>query len=445
MIKDTIKKHDDFHSEFKIQYPGIDKKTDYVTDLYFFIPNTLNVNEKTLSSEDFYKEIKSFIRLSTPKIPFERYDSGSTDDPFLLLKQDSKGKIDKHDLKLFGAIWKSTLRDFAFRIKKEKNISRKTVLIKHFENEIRRIATKIRSLFLTSILDEYISYMIENYVLIVVEQNKRQSKDLIKFLKEEINYREKKGFPIAKKGCNNELYIYRKGLLKKHFSSVLFLHTHSQHEKKIIEQVFYGISAGVAVFFATIATFFFGNRGTFGIELVLIAVVTYIVKDRIKDLLKLIFSRSVNRRLPDKSFKLYSGKKLIGKISENFSFINRAPKDVYAKRKRTRGIYYKEHIFHYKKKITLYYGKMVPIFGNFPITAVDDILRFSVKSFLDKMANPEIDLPIIHESNLEHVKSKKVYHVNLVLRYKSDGFSKLKHYTLILSRNGIQRIEKIDS
>ena len=52
---------------------------------------------------------------------------------------------------------------------------------------------------------------------------------------------------------------------------------------------------------------------------------------------------------------------------------------------------------------------------------------------------------ILNGEGYRLLKASKVYHINLVVRYKTAHDEHYKRFRVILNRNGIKRIEKVDS
>ena len=52
---------------------------------------------------------------------------------------------------------------------------------------------------------------------------------------------------------------------------------------------------------------------------------------------------------------------------------------------------------------------------------------------------------ILNGEGYRLAKASKVYHINLVVRYKTAHDADCKRFRIILNRNGIKRIEKVDS
>ena len=69
MIDIKTKIHDKFSIEFKIGFSGRSKlrENNFSINSWIFIPNGLDINSSTYSNEQFYKDVKSNIRLITPR------------------------------------------------------------------------------------------------------------------------------------------------------------------------------------------------------------------------------------------------------------------------------------------------------------------------------------------------------------------------------------------
>jgi hypothetical protein len=106
-----------------------------------------------------------------------------------------------------------------------------------------------------------------------------------------------------------------------------------------------------------------------------------------------------------------------------------------------------EYIICYTKEIELQIKNAAKILPGFPeITGVNDILRFDIRHFLNKMAEPMQERFVIQEGSLVSLLCHKVYHVNLISRYRAvrPGLAKEnRHLRLILNQDGIRRIEQV--
>ena len=71
MIDLITKIHDKFTLEFKVGFNTAQeerpkKYSDYVMNTWIFVPNSLDINAAKYSKDDFYRDLKSGVRLITP-------------------------------------------------------------------------------------------------------------------------------------------------------------------------------------------------------------------------------------------------------------------------------------------------------------------------------------------------------------------------------------------
>jgi hypothetical protein len=93
-------------------------------------------------------------------------------------------------------------------------------------------------------------------------------------------------------------------------------------------------------------------------------------------------------------------------------------------------------------------GKLFPkAFKGLPkVSGLNDIIRYNIQPYLRKMADPVEDQPLLENGQLKNVHTHKVYHINIVSRYKSISPQVeilYKRMRLVLTRKGIKRIEYI--
>ena len=122
MIEIQTKIHDKFSIEFKVGFSGRDgvKMDFFDVNSWIFIPNGLYINKNTYSKDRFYTDMKSNIRLLTPSFTLREMVNGD-DAPILhvkkALEEAKKEPSEEHleevafQLKLFGSIFKSSIRD----------------------------------------------------------------------------------------------------------------------------------------------------------------------------------------------------------------------------------------------------------------------------------------------------------------------------------------------
>jgi hypothetical protein len=149
MISIQAKKHDNFSVEFKF---GFNTKEDGVSDdfsvnAWIFVPNSLDINAENYGKKQFYRDIKSNIRLITP-VYLIRDIAQETSLPLKSLQrvlenvlsnpQPSDMDAYEYHLKMFAAIFKSALRDLAAHISSVRCLDSAEYLVDELQQAARR-------------------------------------------------------------------------------------------------------------------------------------------------------------------------------------------------------------------------------------------------------------------------------------------------------------------
>jgi len=258
-------------------------------------------------------------------------------------------------------------------------------------------------------------------------------------------------------GSSNETIIYRRGVLKKFVSSVLYLKAEFS-EWESLTQVFFGLAAGGAMLFAVLVTLFFQRRYAMdSMPFVLAVVISYIFKDRIKDWLKLLFSKSLTRWISDRKIDILdcSGGGRIGLLKEGATFIpgKAVPPDI-SRMRRIDNITSvdeegkPERVFKYKKEITLYPDVIMKTHER--RRDLNDIMRFNIRDMVEQADDSSVEYPYVDPAtgDLRRADCARVYHMNLVLKYTyadPEGQTNV-HYDrirIVLNKDGIVRLEEV--
>lgn len=486
MIDEEIRLHNKSQIEFKYNYtfPNNDKNNFYQIDTYIFIPNSLNINYYSYPPEHFYRDLQSNIRLKTPT--YSLFDLDKNDNtPFVNLKKETEKLVYisnkdnvylfEDNLKMFCSVFRTSIRDHILLIQQNSNTIKSNDLLNHFLQSVPKIAVQYRSLFdkidrkeiieeaflIFRFGDEYLSLLIESVCFRLVDLfednkvklSKEQIDSLYQILNFEKNYRIREGYssvPVPNE--DNEEYVYRRSVLKKFASSVLYLNTKYVREGRILEQLLYSIAAGIAMVFATIIAFYFQMLyGNFTFPFLMALVVSYMLKDRLKDSLKLLFVKKFLGRKFDHKFKIFSSNgKSIGFCKESCRFLKAEyiPKDIMKIRNRERfteiekGFFLSENIIHHQKLIQLNSSDLKKSFPSFKTEGITDITRFTILKFLEKMDESKEIISLVNQNQREKIHAKKVYHINLVIKYTSSSGESIKKFRVVLDKKGIKRIEE---
>jgi len=481
MVEHEIKIHDKLQFELKLHYnlKKEKKKGEYFIESYFFVPNVLGVNRHSFHKKNFYDSVKNYIRFATPKFTLPELSS-EKNSPLMQLTELVENSINQNSamitdeiesaVKLFSVVFAASIRtDFLDLRNKSKEelpsefsnfLYNSDLVIRQYRTIMATMEERERLKDIFAFADEYISLVIEKYLFLILDEhsgffregNKEISDKIYTFIKDEVNHRKDKGYrSIVRIDSSNEEMLFRFGTLKKYFSSILSLERDMEREGTILEQILFSFAAGMAMLFATAVAFW--GQTTFGnltMSFFIVLVVSYMFKDRIKELLREIMKKSVFKYLFDYKYILHIDEKIkIGIIRESFDFIKR--RKLPDRIKELRNLYrtkefdnnfQKEKIILYRKKINLK-SKFLNKIEKEDFNTLSDIFRFDVSRFLSKMDDPQKPLYVLAEDGYKKIFGRRVYHVNLILRIVKDNREQLNRFRLVLTKKGIERIENV--
>jgi len=486
IVDGAIYRHDQFQFEIKLAYPFQKKRvaTTYSMETFFFIPQNLGINHYSYHKDDFYTDIKSYIRFQTPVTLLSNLTSGNGNpfarlttsfEDFVSQPRENRLAYFEHQMKLFCCFARGALNEQIHLIDGTKTQTEKISRLEeyldqvpHLIQDFREFGTtlakraqdsKVASIFRYG--DDFISLSIEDATYSLLEKLKKRTKPnwqdiqkaLLNLIKKEIQYRGSRGYrSIPVENSDNEKFIFHKGVLKKYVESSLFLKTHTEREGVILEQVLFGLTAGVAMLFATGIAFFTQVKyGALTLPFFAVLVISYMLKDRIKELLRVFFSSQLKKYMFDhKTDIFYSPQKKLGWCKESFHFVKeyRIPKTILQIRNRDHfadieNDFVGEKVILYHKQIKIFGDKLKRIYPRTPIEGINDIIRFNVWRFLHKMSDSQKPLFLYRDHQYQKIYGRRVYHINLIIHYSSNHVSAYKRYRIVLNRDGIKRIEEL--
>jgi hypothetical protein len=487
MIRESIKIHDNYQFELKQTYNlSLDekRKNSYFVQTYFFIPNNLNINRETYTREDFYKDLRATVRLTTPSILLKTLEADSAimktmrqSIEELIKKNRNRQSIANYEyqVKVFCLIYKKSMKIQLGFIRKshrkremehlvEEYIAGVTALtgrFREFKSLVHggKMPRDLRTVYLFA--DEYMSLKTETHTcrlmeilgetdpLILKEFRSR----LMKIIRAESAYRRSNEYPsIPSELGDNESYVFHQGALKKYLSNILFLDTSVQKGGLFLEQAIYSVAAGIAMVFATMVAFIGQSRyGGLSLPFFIALVISYMFKDRIKELLRLYLSVTFRAWLYDRRRNIYhSFDRKIVTCSESFNIIDngKVPDEILAYRRRDRitdinNSMTSENVILYRKYIRLSSKNFRKIKKRYSTNDVIDIMRFNVQNFLRSMDNPEKKIFITTPGGYRKSLGKRVYHINIITHFLSERRDHFRRFRLVLNRDGIRRIEEV--
>lgn len=498
-IQQAVVPHDRYKIELKLDYELLKgKKTHYQVETYIFVPRPLGISKETYPRRYFYGDLQNYIRFKTPRLilrdfetsalsPLQTIRAITTRPGWVTDPKQVQPLIEQ--LKLLAAMLKSAIREHIDHLRSQlvfASDANASLLINNLGREFlvntKQISQSYHDLFsefslpnvdervLTgyTFTDESISVLIEEGLIELLELTEKWAKgdplaeiraDLSHRIHAETAYRQEKAYEsILNASGNNESYVYRTSVLKKYASSILYLSTDMQREGQRLDHIAQAIAAGIAMIFATAIAFYFQARyGNFTTSFFAALVVGYMFKDRIKEIGRNYFANQLHNLLHDRRIAIYTQdeKHRIGLLREKVSVIQEEdlPRRIAEARNCDRFAQldnngFGETVIRYTKDIVLYADAIRRARGDSsPVTGINDIIRYDVRSLLSKMDDPIQTRLMLSEDQLITVPTHKVYHVNLISKYASQAPKKDKVYRrhrLILDRSGIKRIEEVD-
>lgn len=485
MIDIKAKIHDKFSIEFKVGFV-VRRKTrinDFAINTWFYIPNSLDINSLTYSKKQFYIDVKSNVRLITPRFLLREImgEEGSPmanlENSFRTMASDptrTNKREYEYQIKMFMAILKSSMRDEILHIYSNTLKEDTPFLCESYIKNIEEITQKYRSLrtiinaptvtekvlnyfffgdeFMSNIIDQHtyrLTYFIEN--------NYAEHKDIIErlkgLIKSEIKYKNEKGYQVAEEESQrkNQEVIYRQGILKKYIESDLYLKSDQKRDGFFVEQIYYSIAAGVSMIFATAIAFSFQQKfGNFTMPLFAALVVSYMLKDRIKDLMRYYFAHKLGPKFFDNKINMSIKDLPIGWSKEGADFIseNKVPTEVDKLRSRSPLVEAEnrindEKILLYRKRVRIDRNKLEKN-SKYIISGINDIMRIYINSFTQKMDDPRVPLYKLDEQdNITTIKGNKVYLLNIIMQFQYEGKTDYKRFRVACNRTGILKIEDL--
>lgn len=475
----TLTFRDNFQFELKSEFfidPNA-SETNITQEFYLFVPKTLQINADTYSPNQFYQDQISLIRFKTPHLNFKQLiDVQNPRSPLYRIQTTENKELNLKEMILFGNMFRTSLRFRVRKLLKKIRTLPENELVSFLDDEVMQLMDDVSAArlsfsrakhFLIShdsekkfvdqlhYVEEYISIVCEEYLALLLkvirEQNNPQLEKadvlLCELLDEETTYRKNtEGFP--------ETILYHEGLLEKFMITALKLVNTRVEVKTKYGNLISAIAAGVAMLIYM--TLLVWNASTTVINstaFVILAVFLYIIKDRIKEGMKVIYHRNIGKWLSDFRTKIYnSDGMMIGRLSETFYFLT--PEKLPREYQKLRLADIADPLESYQPdEFILYYKKQIKLYKiDDKLNEINTFFRFNIHKFLEKANDalqPTLELdPETHD--LIEILLPKVYHLHLLIKSnfinrQGKKCEEIKTFCIVIDKNGIRRVEQISS
>lgn len=445
--------------QFELKSEFLPGKSPCVQEFYLFVPAVLQINEQTYSKKQFYKDQTSLIRYKTPVFSLREVGLRS-DCPLRRLEAGTVRQMDVDaELKLFANIVRSALRKACVEIVDGKKEPQIRAYIQE-SNRIIRLYKRLQKKY--SLQPDYAgefffsSLSFYSTGLLKLCREESLSKDLEKALCQivlELDEEQKNHISEQSDSPENEYILYRKSLLHKFVVDALLLKIQRRSVHDQYWPVFSSLAAGIAMFIYLI---FFIWKGQYFVinshPFIILSVLLYILKDRIKEGIKSLYKRQFLQYFADFRTFIYDrqGNYILGRLSESFSFLSKKelPREVLNVREQhvksvLDEIKRPERVLYYKRELKLDTDQ-----------SLNSLFRFNIHQFLEKAGNPQVSYVNLNPESLELEEKTlpKVYHLNLLLattynrktakgKIGLPGPDELRKFRIIIDKNGIKRVE----
>lgn len=474
MINVNTKIHDKFSIEFKVGFTGSEKDQlhDFTVNTWIFVPYSLDINRSTYSKEQFYHDVKSNIRLITPKYSLAEIAQPDSH-PMQMVRticqqlqsQPSEANVTEcnFQLRIFAAIFKSSFRDECNELLSVLPSPEWHQLCKQLQQNIRTILDQYRSCsvptqskshYIYSYADEYMSHLTDVQLSKIIRHlNNTPDTESIStralltdFLLQERAYKTGKGYSHISEPdhpLNNEL-VYRHGLLKKNIESALYLRVDTAPDSNAAQEISFGAAAGIAMILSTLVALPFQKfLGNYPILIFLILVAAYIFKDRIKDFIRYRFAHRLKAKYYDTKTTIHFKDNNIGWIKEGVDFIDdkKTPAQVLTIRGRndleSDNSILGEQTILYRKQVHIENDKMRERYP-YDFIGINDILRLHIQQFTQKMDDPTVLIHAVNQTgDMRSIPAERLYHLHIVQQFIHNEQSEYRGFDIAATRDGI--------
>lgn len=480
MIQVKTSIHDRFSVEFKINFSGREQQHRlFKMNSWLFVPSSLNINASTYSKEQFYRDVKSNVRLKTPQFTLQQLAEIDvlplrhlgTSVKKLIDAPSTEGLQDlEFHIKMYVAIYKSALRDETKALQAagvsgfnadtwKAHLSAIRKIVSHYR-EVMRKSTEIISdtALIFQYGDEYMSHLAELYAMRLMRSSASMSvegienirQDIKALIEEEHQYKIAQGyacFLLENVDESRDMFLHQ-NILKKYIESALYLKSDSEPDGAAAKELTLSFAAGLAMLVSLlIALPFQKYLGEYPALIFVILIVAYMFKDRIKEYARNRFAHRLKSRFFDMKNKVQYRRKEVVHIKEGMDFIDdsKTPEEVRKARNRSdlENRIPPEQIILYRKQVEIN-NEMLSRQYEYRYDGINDITRLHLQHFTAKMDDPETNVAMLDgRGDVQYISVPRVYNLHIVLQCVAGGIIEYHCFRLMMSRNGIMECVEI--
>lgn len=490
--------HDKTHIEFAIDYPKGASNAAHVWEAYFFVPESFRLHETTYTKKALYDDLQSYVRFAVPELPFRELakdDDGSCLHELKLALEGATNSVDNDSeaakeamraVRLVACLVRASglvaMREIEAEVARETaDIARVRSLVFAFIVTCGSFARALRCTLKAAEAkglpenvvvamhwaDEDISLAIEALcadLAVKLEQHAQIDLALPDLAErvasravEEARHRLDVGYNSVGSATATSREVehleFRRHVLKRFTSSVLWLSLEVRDAAAWVLHAFYGVAAGLAMALAFVASFGTSSFSDHFFRYAMLVAVSYAIKDRTKAFLQTAASKWIEKRYPDRLWTLRDRerRKDVGTARERAGFVafRKLPTDVLEMRRLTREHLVEEQarperVIWHQKEVTLAKDEAKETSARFPM--LTEIFRLNVAHWLSHTDDPNRKVVFADptDASIYSATARRVYNINVVYRLRREGGQGDWHrIRVVVSRKGIERIDAI--
>ena len=496
LLRFRVTRHDRTQIEVKLTYRlrADVAAHSYQVETFMFVPKTLGIHQKSYSSKRFYSDITHHIRMMAPVVPLSELSKKSAVKPWA---SDIKALVDGiaageqvdpdaavKGLKLLACTFKFSVGQEHLRIRQLIGTAIDSEAWKKAGKQLQRfvddLETALRRLHKVgdrstrpevptvvqegwAAVDEYASLLAEEALTDLVELADVGSSsgrlgsalDSARDLAiAQYEHRRAMGCKTyAVEDDTNEYLTRRWRILKRYVSSVLYLDIKRDQEGALLSDVVGMTAAAAAMLVATVCIVLITSVWAASLSVAFLSamVVSYVIKDRIKELGKRHLGKRLRENLSDHVIRIVGGnKKTLGTVKEWFDVVavDDVPDVVSDLRYNEVGTQVAiegrpEVVMHHRKSVELRSGPLTEQFVG--ADGLTDVIRINLHPLMVRMDDPDELYRFVNPTSrrVETAPCLRVYHVNIVFRFTSaDGDVRSQVRRIVLNETGIIRVEE---
>lgn len=493
----TLRVHDRTHLELLLDYDLRSEKTSesFEWEAYFFAPESLRLSQRTYDKQDIYSDLQSYVRFAVPDASFGDLVLAPLNYVREALTTQDNERI-LRELRLFACLVRSSgvearrniiraldesedagLDEAAAKraravIAAERMIANVIALTRELRVVMEQARTRPEPVGTAVVwIDEDVSRLLETLManLAIGLRERGASANVANAAEQaavaEARYRLASNLDgigrVNMKSRQLEHLEFRRHVLKRFTSSVLWLEPEVKQASMWVLHALYAVAASVAMAFATAAALWnpvglngMGPTRDF-FQWAMVVIIAYAAKDRIKALLQTLFQNVVSRHFPDRSWRISDATKKheLVTMEEQSGFLpfEALPKEILEVRRATRVSALEEEarqetVLYHKKEVVVDCEKVRSVESRYD--AITEIYRLDLRRWLAHTDDPRREFVFADpdEGVVATASAPRVYNIGIVYRLKrlQDPTPTPWHRVrVVVNRKGIRRIEKI--